>query len=91
MLAFIIHQPGLSDLPESSPKGALKQLSSAELLEDALALAVARGVVMYPTPRTKREASVVPLTLLPSPVAADCFHLAEKLTWLGGGPSPSSV
>jgi hypothetical protein len=27
---------------------------------------------------------VVPLTLLPSPVADDCFHLAKMLTWLGG-------
>jgi len=66
------------------PEGALKQLTSAELVEDALALAVARGVVMYPTPQKKREASVVPLTLLPSPVADDCFHLAKMLTWLGG-------
>ncbi|CAL1163782.1 unnamed protein product [Cladocopium goreaui] len=61
-------------------EGALKQLTSAELVEDALALAVARGVVMYPTPQKKREASVVPLTLLPSPVADDCFHLAKMLT-----------
>eukprot|EP00434_Breviolum_minutum_P012976 symbB.v1.2.011441.t1/scaffold762.1/size178242/2 len=57
----------------------IKEFSAIpELVEDAMALAVARGVVMYPAPKNKREATVVPVTLLPCPLADDCFHLAKK-------------
>ncbi|CAK9004910.1 unnamed protein product [Durusdinium trenchii] len=41
---------------------------------------MARGIVMYPTPSNKREAAVVPMTLLPCPFADNYFQLAKKLT-----------
>ncbi|CAJ1451062.1 unnamed protein product [Effrenium voratum] len=52
--------------------------SSRELVDDALAWSVARGIVMYPT-CDKSQASAVPFALLPCPVPEDCFHLAKRL------------
>eukprot|EP00913_Durusdinium_trenchii_P012270 g11521.t1 len=58
----------------------VKKLASTEFVDDALACAMARGIVMYPTPSNKREAAVVPMTLLPCPFADNYFQLAKKLT-----------
>lgn len=50
-----------------------------ELLDDALALAVARGVVMYPSPCSKAHAHAVPVALLPAPVAEDLYDELKSM------------
>ncbi|CAE8622933.1 unnamed protein product [Polarella glacialis] len=58
----------------------VKELTSKrELVDDVLAGAVARGVVMYPNPEAKSQAALVPITLLPTPFAADCYLQAVEL------------
>ena len=57
----------------------LRRLASKDYVEDALALATAKGCVMYPKPSEKHLAVAMPMALLPCPVAEDCFRLAKDL------------
>merc|ERR1712166_323010 len=50
-----------------------------ELGDDALAWAVASGVVMYKVPEAKAHADVVPITLLPGPFPDDLYVQAKTL------------
>eukprot|EP00928_Gymnodinium_smaydae_P079853 TRINITY_DN63688_c0_g1_i1.p1 TRINITY_DN63688_c0_g1~~TRINITY_DN63688_c0_g1_i1.p1 ORF type:complete len:609 (+),score=170.63 TRINITY_DN63688_c0_g1_i1:39-1829(+) len=50
-----------------------------ELVDDALALAAARGIVMYKQPAQKSQASVVPVTLLPTAVDETLYVEAVKM------------
>lgn len=55
----------------------VKQLADLEeLVDDALALAAAHGVVMYKHPEAKAQAATVPFTFLPAPFAADLYGQA---------------
>lgn len=58
----------------------VKKLSSVtDVADDALASAVARGVVMYKVPEAKAQATAVPITLLPTPFARECYDNAKAL------------
>eukprot|EP00927_Polykrikos_kofoidii_P051298 TRINITY_DN45093_c0_g1_i1.p1 TRINITY_DN45093_c0_g1~~TRINITY_DN45093_c0_g1_i1.p1 ORF type:complete len:614 (-),score=105.87 TRINITY_DN45093_c0_g1_i1:47-1822(-) len=51
-----------------------------EFADDALACAVAHGIVMYSEPSSKSHAAVVPITLLPTPFPADLYEEAWSMT-----------
>jgi len=56
-------------------EASVKELVAIEdLADDVLAWCVAHGVVMYKQPAAKFQATMVPVTLLPSPIAGDLYN-----------------
>eukprot|EP00933_Yihiella_yeosuensis_P060185 TRINITY_DN6233_c0_g1_i1.p1 TRINITY_DN6233_c0_g1~~TRINITY_DN6233_c0_g1_i1.p1 ORF type:complete len:560 (-),score=118.96 TRINITY_DN6233_c0_g1_i1:291-1970(-) len=60
-------------------QGVTQLVKLKGLLDDALALAVAKGVVMYPSPLLKTQAAAVPITLLPTPFPSDAYQEVKEL------------
>jgi len=59
---------------------ALRQLVAIdEITDDALAWAVAHGIVMYGAPMDKTQATTLPFTLLPTPFPADLYGQAMDM------------
>ena len=57
----------------------VRLLVSKEYVADALALAVAKGCVMYEKPSEKQQAVTIPMALVPCCLPEDCFKMAKDL------------